>query len=119
MVCRTSSEGWVFGGANPEVAAAPAEVQQALNGNEAITYRTPSESGSRHEFPAMLDHLLDRLAPSWSGTAGPAGGGAAPAATVPTVRQQLEAARQVRVDVVLCVRGLVGGVGVSADRMEM
>ena len=110
MVCRTSSEGWVFGGANPEVAAAPAEVQQALNGHEAITYRTPSESGSRHEFPAMLDHLLNRLAPSWSGTAGPAGGGAAPVATVPTVRQQLEAARQVRVGVVLCV-GLWGGWG--------
>ena len=94
MVCRTSSEGWVFGKGNPEVAAAPAEVQQALNDHEAITYRAPSDSGSRHEFPAMLDHILDRLAPS-PGVGPVISGGAVPVATVPTVRQQLEAAQQV------------------------
>ena len=95
MVCRTASEGWVFGSANPEVAAAPASVQQALNEHEAMTYRAPNEAGgSRHEFPALLRHLLGRLAPSSGAAAGAPVTRAAPVQTVQTVRQQLEAVQQ-------------------------
>ena len=94
MVCRTASEGWVFGSANPEVAVAPASVQQALNEHEAMTYRAPNEAGgSRHEFPALLRHLLGRLAPS-SGATGAPDTRAAPVQTAQTVRQQLEASNQ-------------------------
>ena len=96
MVCRTSSEGWVFGAEeNPEIAAAPAEVQQALNGHEAMTFRAPSNSGSRHEFPALLKNLLDRLAPSCSTGPVKSGDTAGAVQTVQAVRQQLETARQV------------------------
>jgi hypothetical protein len=99
-VCRTELEGWVFGSANPEVAAAPAEVQSALDAHEAVTYRAPSQRGSKHEFPTMIDHLLGLLVPAsgaGGGAAPPAAGASAPVATVRTVRQKLEDTRQVGV----------------------
>jgi len=60
FVCRVPSEGWVFAG-KPEVDGAPAEVKEAPNSHEALTFRAPSTGGSCHEFPAMLRHLLWRL----------------------------------------------------------
>ena len=60
FVCRVPSEGWIFSG-KPEVDDAPAEVKEALKSHEALTFRAPSTSGSCHEFPAMLRHLLWRL----------------------------------------------------------
>jgi hypothetical protein len=77
------------------VAAAPASVQQALNGHEAMTYRAPNEGGgSRHEFPALLRHLLGRLVPSSGAAAGAPVTRAAPIETAQTVRRQLETVRQ-------------------------
>ena len=45
-VCRTELEGWVFGSANAEVAAAPVEVQEALSYHEVcvVTPKSRSES---------------------------------------------------------------------------
>jgi len=62
LVCRSAAEGWLFGDENAEVAAAPEEVQDALNDHEAITYRERSdEAGHRHEFPAMVTQLCRLL----------------------------------------------------------
>ena len=60
LACRTTQEGWVFGSANPDVAAAPSEVQTALNDHEAITFRAPmpAEPDGGHEFAAMFTHLI-------------------------------------------------------------
>jgi hypothetical protein len=53
--------GWSFGCA--EQKGASATVREALDSHEAVTYRPRDEGGrSRHEFPAMVAHLLCRLA---------------------------------------------------------
>ena len=60
IYCAHGDGSWSFGG--EEHRAAPAEVQNALNSHEAITYRAPCPGGRlRHEFPAMLAQLLKKL----------------------------------------------------------
>jgi serine/threonine protein kinase len=62
FVCQPQRAGWTFGLHNPDVAAAPDRVQAALNDHEAVTYRALApQTGSRHEFQAMTDHLLGKL----------------------------------------------------------
>ena len=57
----SENAGWVFGGT--EERSAPKEVQVCLTQHEAIKYRPPDPGGrSCHEFPAMIDHLLTKLA---------------------------------------------------------
>ena len=64
FVCQTQEEGWQFGNGNPDVAAAPREVRDALNDHEAITFRAPNQASlaGEHEFRAMVDHLLLKVA---------------------------------------------------------
>jgi hypothetical protein len=63
-----SEAGWQFG--CEEQKKSSEQVQACLNGHEAITYRAPGPEGSsRHEFPAMVAHLVAKL-----GAAGAAGG---------------------------------------------
>ena len=84
LVCRTKEEGWSFAAnENAEVAGAPDEVRTALNGHEATTYRAPSTGASRHEFLAMLQHLLGRLLKG-KASAGFVGAAASAGAAVPT-----------------------------------
>ena len=62
FVCQSQRAGWTFGLDNPDVAAAPDRVQAALNDHEAVTFRALApQTGSRHEFQAMTDHLLGKL----------------------------------------------------------
>ena len=84
-----------------------------------MTYRAPNEAGgSRHEFPALLRHLLDRLAPSSGAAAGAPVTRAAPVKTVQTVRQQLEAVRQAHHQQLEAVRqALVQGDTEKANRL--
>ena len=47
-VCRTEPEGWVFGNANAELAAAPVEVQEALDYHEVCVVIPKSRAKSYH-----------------------------------------------------------------------
>jgi hypothetical protein len=69
IVAMYSSEaGWQFG--CEEQRQSSEQVQACLNNHEAITYRAPKPEGSsRHEFPAMVAHLVAKL-----GAAGAVGG---------------------------------------------
>merc|ERR1712167_76923 len=57
-------EGWSFDEQeNNDLRDAPDEVRTALKDHEAIAYRCRSTQASRHEFPAMIGHLMNRLLP--------------------------------------------------------
>jgi hypothetical protein len=96
LVCRTKQEGWSFDKEeNKDLRDAPDEVRTALKDHEAITYRSRSTQASRHEFPAMIGHLMNRLLPRGGFSVAGTQQDTPVAAPVPTVRQQLEDALRV------------------------
>ena len=50
---------WDFAGA--EKKGADTDVQDVVDNHECVTWRPPTATGSRHEFPAMVNELLIRL----------------------------------------------------------
>merc|ERR1712070_1280086 len=96
LVCGTKQEGWSFDEKeNNDLRDAPDEVRTALKDHEAIAYRSRSTQASRHEFPAMIGHLMNCLLPRGGFSVAGAQQDTPVAAPVPTVRQQLEDALRV------------------------
>ena len=61
----SETAGWLFG--CEEQSRAPVEIQRCLQNHEAITYRAPDPGGRhRHEFQAMVAHLVSQLRASGS-----------------------------------------------------
>jgi hypothetical protein len=56
---HSEDAGWAFGSTEQE--AAPPDVQEWLDQNEALAYRPKGGGPNRHEFVAMARHLANRL----------------------------------------------------------